>query len=111
MRAPDDSIDLAKVLSRHFDPTLATTRVLEVHKMLSPGNTIDKEERVKRGWDEAYDLRPWKEFPDTDNASVKTVVLQNLTGGWLGTSGGPTKESVDLGARLRDVVASSKVVR
>lgn len=104
MRAPDDSIDLDKVLSGHYDSKLAAKRVTEIHQLLGTlDKGLDKAERKKRGWDEAYDLRPWNEFPDTENASLSTVVLANL--GILGNGGGPTKQSIDLGAHLREVVA------
>ncbi len=106
MRAPDGSIDLLTVLAGHIDPTLAQTHIEEVHELFAQGKTMTKEERTKRGWDEAYDLRPWNEFPGTENATLTTVVLQNLTGGWLGNGGGPTKESMDIGAHLRELIAS-----
>jgi hypothetical protein len=110
MRAPDDSIDLAEVLSGHFDSKLAAKRITDVHQLLGTSKTgLEKEELRKRGWDEAYDLRPWNEFPDVENANLTSVVLANLTSGVFGNGGGPTKLSVDLGAHLREVVAGQVV--
>ena len=107
MRAPDDSIVIADVLKGHYDPVLATTRVEEIQKLFAKGKAMGKEERTNRGLDEAYDLRPWNEFPDTDNASITSVVLQNLTRGWFGSTGGPTKNSLDLSALLRDMIIAN----
>jgi len=104
MRAPDDSVDLIKVLSGHFDPELAAQRITEMQKVLGAGKLIDNEERKRLGWDEAYDLRPWDEFPDTEHASALTVILQNVTGGWLGNGGGPTTKSLNLGKRYREMM-------
>jgi hypothetical protein len=111
MRAPDDSIDLAEILSDHFDSKLAAKRIKEVYQLLGTSeNGLHKEEMRKRGWDAAYDLRPWNEFPDAKNASATKVVLANLTSGLFGNGGGPTKQSIDLCAHLREVVAGQPVV-
>jgi len=109
MRAPDDSIDFVNVLSRHYDPKLAAERIDEVKTLLSSPDQLNQEEREKRGWDEAYDLRPWHEFPDTDRANITGVVLQNVTGGFFGNGGGPTKETADYGAQLREHVKGVEV--
>ena len=107
MRAPDDSIDYAQVLSRHYGPELAEEKIKEVHALLGrSAKILTAEERIKRGWEEAYDLRPWSEFPDTDRMSISGVVLQNMTAGYFGIGGGPTAETVDLGQRIREFIAS-----
>jgi hypothetical protein len=111
MRAPDSSIDYAQLLSKHYDPTLAEHRIKEVHSLLSQSSKpLGIAERSKRGWDEAYDLRPWHEFPDTDRISIPGVILQNLTGGIFGTGGGPTKETIDYGQQIRQFIVSDASV-
>jgi hypothetical protein len=111
MRAPDDSIDYVQVLSRHYDSKLATERIKTVHALLGgSAKILTGEERSKRGWDQAYDLRPWPEFPDTDRMSMSGVVLQNLTAGYFGTGGGPTAQTVDEGQRIREFLASGITV-
>jgi hypothetical protein len=108
MRAPDDSIDYLQVLSKHYDAKLADERIKEVHAILSKKKT-GSQERLERGWDEAYDLRPWHEFPDTERMSTSGVILQNLTGGYFGAGGGPTPETIDLGSRIRESIAGIKI--
>jgi predicted aldo/keto reductase-like oxidoreductase len=106
-RAYDPSVDLTQALKHHYDPELVLQKLKECHGWFTndnKGTLADKlspDERKARGWDEAYDLRPWHEFPDMDRMTVKGVMLQNLTGGWLGIGGGPTTESKDYGALLR----------
>jgi hypothetical protein len=107
MRAPDDSIDYTQVLSSHYDPELAEEKIKEVHALLGrPAKIWTAEERSKRGWEEAYDLRPWTEFPDTERMSIPGLVLQNMTAGYFGNGGGPTAETVNLGQRIREFIAS-----
>lgn len=111
MRAPDCSIDYAQLLSKHHDPKLAEQRIKEVHSLLSQSNrTLGIAERSKRGWDEAYDIRPWREFPDTERMSTSGVILQNLTGGMFGSGGGPTKQTIDYGQQIRQIIVSDASV-
>jgi hypothetical protein len=111
MRSFDDSaINLAKLLEHHYDPQLAETRIRQVHDMLGGGKDkqlLTEAERNEIGWEAAYDLRPWHEFPDTERVTPQSVVLQNLTGSWLCCGGGPTKASQDLGVHIRRVIAQS----
>jgi len=106
MRAPDDSIDYSQVFSKHYDPALAEERIKAATSLLSSSKRLTAEERSERGWDEAYDLRPWREFPDTERANVTSVVLQNLTRGLLGVGGGPIADTILTGDRIRDLIVS-----
>ena len=67
---------------------------------------ISARERSNRGWDAAYDLRPWTEFPDMDRVgeSKLSVVLQNITFGFLGAGGGPSDHSKNTGEHLRSFI-------
>jgi len=98
------SIDLKSALQNHCDPVAALERIKDCHKMLQKSaKPISAGERSERGWDVAYDLRPWTEFPDTDKAieSMISVVLQNVTFGYFGAGGGPSEESISAGEHLR----------
>eukprot|EP00934_Nitzschia_sp_Nitz4_P008639 Nitzschia sp. Nitz4//scaffold84_size84139//30119//32022//NITZ4_005194-RA/size84139-snap-gene-0.120-mRNA-1//-1//CDS//3329559021//8629//frame0 len=106
MRSYDGSVALGELLKDHFNPALAEERILEVTDLFK-GEPLSAAERTEKGWDMAYDLRPWHEFPDTERVSPKAVVLQNLTAGWFGAGGGPTAESVDLGEFLKSKIADS----
>ena len=60
------------------------------------------EQLTQRGWNAAYSLRTWPDFPGT-TVDVGGIVLQRLSMGLLGIGGGPTKDSkyVDEVARTR----------
>ena len=83
----------------HFDPKSCLLGIQKCHDLLQSSSEYTMEQRRELGWDAAYDLRPWHEFPKCD--SVLGVLLQNLSWGWLGAGGGPTKESANFGEKLR----------
>lgn len=105
MRSFENDIDLKQVLVKHYDPSLAEERIREMHQLCG-GKPLSKTERTIRGWDQAYDLRPWHEFPDSDRASTTGVLLQNLSRGWLGTGGGPTARSKNFAILLKETIAN-----
>merc|ERR1712154_625302 len=101
-RSFDPSCDLTEAFKDHIDPALAKERCEEIYKRFGKkAKPMTEAQRKEMGWDTAYDLRPWHEFPDTDRLSVPSVVLQNVTLGIFGAGGGPDKESIDLGVTLR----------
>lgn len=104
MRAPDDSITYEKVLTKHFDAKLAAEKIREVGVLL--GTPTKGKERQERGWDEAYDLRPWHEFPDSDRLSIPGVIIQNVSGGFFGSGGGPTQATIDMGDKIRRSISA-----
>jgi hypothetical protein len=107
-RAYDPSCDLKLALQDHYDPATALERIKECHILLQTATKpLGTLERTEKGWDEAYDLRPWHEFPDSNRISVMGVVLQNITGGWFGIGGGPTKESICTGTQFREIVRNA----
>lgn len=106
MRSLDTTMNLGDLLQNHYNPALAEQKIQEVHDLFqdSTNTLLSKAERRAKGWDEAYDLRPWQEFPDTDRLTSTSIVLQNLTMGYLGAGGGPSKESVHLGDQIRSTI-------
>lgn len=93
--------DYSNALEHHYDPSLAASKMMECHKWLSGKSKMTKEELVERGWQSAYTLLTWNEFPDTNNATALGVVLQNVTGGLLGIGGGPNKQVTILADKIR----------
>ena len=106
-RGFDASVDFQKALSKHYDPETAQKKLVAGHELLKKSSKHSLEERKSRGWDEAYDLRPWHEFPDTNRMTASGVVLQNVTSGWFGCGGGPTGESRSYGEQLREALSKS----
>ena len=106
-RGYDEKVDFAAALKDHFDSNEAITKIKQTVDLLTNNKGSKKlstEEKLERGWDEAYDLRPWHEYPDTERVNATGVVLQNLTGGWFGNGGGPTLENLDFASKLRKTV-------
>lgn len=104
--ASDDDVTLA--ISKHYDAELLMKKLKEVHELFSASKKeMSDAERKKNGWDAAYDLRPWNEYPDTGNVMKKMylVIAQNTTiGSCFYSGGGPTKESIQKGKQLRDAI-------
>ena len=72
-RAYDGSCDLSTVLSSHFNPKAAIKKINKVRDLLSSkSKKLTVEERKEKGWEEAYDLRPWNKYSDTK------VIISNL---------------------------------
>lgn len=106
-RGYDASVDYKKALSKHNDPETVQKKLVDCHELLKKSSTHSLEDRKSRGWDEAYDLRPWHEFPDSNRISALSVVLQNVTAGWFGCGGGPTEESNSYGQQLREALSKA----
>ena len=53
-------------------------------------------ERKNRGWEAAYNLTTWTDYPGVPN--LMGILLQNLSGGLLG-SGGGKKNAIESKAR------------
>lgn len=99
--------DYSEALANHYDPLLAKKKLRECHEWLSKDNVLTEEEIKARGWDAAYDLTTWNEFPDTNRISVSGVILQNLSGGFLGIGGGPSDDITLLAADMRRAIEDS----
>ena len=93
----------------------ALEKIKEIHQLLSiKSSKITLDERKEKGWEEAYDLRPWNEYPDTMVASSNPlwVVLQNnFIGKLFYSGGGPTSESIEAGDQLRKVIQDAACAR
>lgn len=96
------NVDYSETLSQHYDPKLALEKMKEVHEWFKKETKFTDDELKARGWDLAYDLTPWPEYCDTNQANVTGVILQNLTKGLLGTGGGPTKSAAVFAQKLRE---------
>merc|ERR1712039_900816 len=93
----DDSCDLASILSDHYNPGTAIEKMKEIRDLLSKKSTITKQERKEKGWDEAYDLRPWNEFPDIGTVMsnpIWVLIQNNSVGKYFYSGGGPTTETI-----------------
>uniref|UniRef100_A0A7S1DBK2 Uncharacterized protein n=1 Tax=Cyclophora tenuis TaxID=216820 RepID=A0A7S1DBK2_CYCTE len=89
--------DYDKALKGHANPEVIKAKLQEAHEWLSPGSVHD---RTANGWEAAYDLRVWKNYPG-DGPNMSRAVLYFVTFGWMGASGGPTQSSKRLTSRLR----------
>ena len=89
----------------HYDPDLVKKKLDEVASWLSSESPPpNDEERAKRGWDTAYSLTVWEEFPGSDIMSTR-VLLQTLMGGRVNLAKtGPTKKSSDHAKGLRSTI-------
>lgn len=106
-RPYDESVDITNALLNHYDPNSALVKVKETASLLNKtSKKLSPEQKKERGWDDAYDLRPWHEYPDTQRITIPGIILQNLSGGWLGIGGGPTKDDLDFASKLRVAVSS-----
>jgi predicted aldo/keto reductase-like oxidoreductase len=93
-RSYDAGVDLAEALREHpFEEDGVRSRLAEVHGWLTKESAdLTEAERRERGWERAYDLTVWTEYPG--NPTVSGVLLQNLTGGRMGITGtGPSIKS------------------
>jgi hypothetical protein len=104
-RGYDEKVDLTTALAKHYDPAAALAKIEETVALLKKASKkLSTEQKLKFGWNDAYDLRPWHEYPDSFRMTIPGVVLQNVTGGWLGSGGGPTKDDLDFTSKLRRTV-------
>lgn len=107
-RAFSDKVDLSKALEKHFDREEVKRKLAECHAWLTGANAPTEEEKKDRGWDTAYDLRAWPEYPDTDRMSMKGLFLQNLSGGRMGMGGGPTDEFAAYASQVRTLIQTGQ---
>ena len=93
-RSFQSDVDLSDALSSHFDAELLKKKLVECHDWLnSKTDEPTDEEKKEQGWDQAYNLTVWEEFPG--QPTVSGVLLQNMTGGRMGITGtGPTRASM-----------------
>ena len=106
-RAYVTKVNYTNALQNHYASDMVKHKMVETHEWLSTSSkNLTDGQRKERGWDVAYDLRVWECFPG-NSPTVTGVVLNSLTGGFLGCGGcGPTQESKDLAAAIRKVLVA-----
>ena len=61
----DPKIDLTDALKHHFDPVTVIRKLKECDTWLNSCANITEKQRKTRGWEMAYSLTPWVEYPGT----------------------------------------------
>ena len=80
-----EKFDYSEALKDHCDPETAKTYLKEVHDALNKKKKWTDAELKERGWDQAYNLTCWNDFP----GGVFSDILKNVfTFGYMG-AGGP----------------------
>jgi len=105
-RSFDESVDLTKALSNHYDPELAKAKLAEVHNWLTKDATLSEEEKVKLGWKQAYNLTTWEEFPG-DDLCMSGVILRRMG---IKSSGGNIEDAVKEAKVMRGIVRKSSLL-
>ena len=106
-RAYIDAFDYSDALKDHYDASTAAANMKQVHEWMEAMDRDDSpSEREARGYDSAYDCRVWPSYPG-DRPTMMGVILQNVTGGLLGSGGGRTQSSIDYTAKLVHAVGDS----
>ena len=92
----NSGIDLDKILKDHYNPQLVKEKLAEAHEWLSKTtktpptenpSTTQQKELNDLGWDRAYNLTTWEEFPsDANQLSIPMILVQNLTMGVFGVN-------------------------
>lgn len=93
--------DYSEALANHYDPDLAEKKLQECHNWLKKDTVFTEKELQERGWNVAYDVTTWHEYPDTNRITIPGVILQNVSGGLLGIGGGPSDEVTAHAVELR----------
>ena len=88
----DPRVDLTDILADHYDEEQVRRKLEECHEWLRSDRTYTEEERRERGWDAAYSLTTWKQYPGS-GATNSEVILQAVSRGRMGVvNTGPTVE-------------------
>ncbi|KAL7577274.1 hypothetical protein ACA910_002019 [Epithemia clementina (nom. ined.)] len=102
--------DYTEALKNHYDPPRALALMKQTHDWMvaTPQTTPSNDWATRQhalGFDAAYDLRVWDDFPgDMAKLTLTSVLLQNFTFGLLGAGGGPTKAFTSMADRLIQLV-------
>ena len=105
-RGYDESVDLTEALKNHYDPELAKSKLVELHNWLKKDSSLSEEEMKKLGWEKAYNLTTWEEFPG-EIVSLKSVLLSRV--GIL-NSGGNNDSATEEAKVMRGIVRRSSVL-
>ena len=110
-RAYIPHVDYTKALSNHYNPSKALSNLQQVHEWMTNvelqntkinnktmTNNGDEDNDAIRccrkayGFDVAYDLRVWEDYPGySESLSTWNIILQCVTYGMFGCGGGPKK--------------------
>ena len=99
-RAYDPGVDYDEVLEDAKYKEEIKRRMVEAHGWLSSNRKWTDDERRRLGCDEAYSLETWESYPG-DEPTIRGVILQNLSGGAVGSGGGQTPKSKKESKELR----------
>jgi predicted aldo/keto reductase-like oxidoreductase len=110
-RTYQPDVDLTEALKDHYDSELVKMKLAEAHEWLTQSKDVltDKHRKTK-GWDEAYSLSVWEDFPGdpTRSGFRGSVMLQGLTGGYFGVNNkGDRRQSLEKAKSLRSSFRSS----
>mmetsp|Transcript_9048 Transcript_9048/g.24441 ORF Transcript_9048/g.24441 Transcript_9048/m.24441 type:complete len:121 (-) Transcript_9048:124-486(-) len=110
-RSYDSKVDLTDALKHHMDPNGAMIKIKNIHELINTKSTHTQEQLKALGWDDAYDLRAWIEFPDTERMSKKKLkfIIQAITGIDLGIGGGSGTRPHAFAQEVRERLASIPV--
>ena len=56
-------MDLTDALKDHYNPELVKQKLAECHEWLKKDSKFTDDERTIKGWNRAYNLTTWGEFP------------------------------------------------
>lgn len=85
-----DSVCLEEALVGHYDVSEVRRRLREAHEWLCLKNRPPHGNHSDRGWEQAYNLTCWDDYPGGSITKIG-VVLQVLSMNYLGVGGGPEK--------------------
>ena len=107
-RGYDESVDLTEALKNHYYPELAISKLVEVHNCLKKDTSLTKGDKAKLGWERAYNLTTWEEFPG-EALTVSGVILSRLG---IKSGGGNSEDAAEEAKVMREIVrrASSLMV-
>jgi hypothetical protein len=84
------NVDYDAALKDHYNAKLVAHKLKEVHGWLCKNNIPTDAQRLERGWDRAYNLTCWEDYPGAAPTATG-VVLQIVTLNQFGCGGGPNK--------------------
>lgn len=90
-------VNLKEALNACNDADNIMKKLNEVNLWLN--GDMYESERKNRKWQAAYSLTTWTDYPGTPN--LTGILLQNLTGGLMGSGGGKDSKSLSQARSLR----------
>lgn len=100
-RCYDENVDLTNALSKHYDPELAKSKIIEVHDWLTKDANISEQQKESLGWKQAYSLTTWEPFAQ-HNPTATSAILSRL--GLKTYGAGDSKETKQEANVMRGIV-------